>query len=316
MKICLVTPAAKGSRSGNRVTATRWSRILRQLGHRVHVHTEYDGSPADALVAIHAWRSAGSVAAFRAAWPGKPVVVLLAGTDIYRFAHSHRATTVATMAAADRLVGLHEGVGEDIPPEFRSRLHIIYQSAVPLPGPREPVRRWFQVCVIGHLREEKDSLRTAFAARRLPAFSRIRVVQLGAAHDESWAKAADDEIRHNPRFEWRGEVPRGAVRRCFARSHAMVISSVMEGGANVVSEAMVAGLPVIASEIPGNLGLLGKAHPAYYPPRDDAALASLLLRAESEPGFLERVAASGAARAARFEPERELQAWHHLLAGL
>ena len=54
-------------------------------------------------------------------------------------------------------------------------------------------------------------------------------------------------MSRNPRYIWRGDVNRTAVQRCYARSHAMVISSLMEGGANVVSEAIVAGLPVIAS---------------------------------------------------------------------
>ena len=245
-----------------------------------------------------------------------PVVVLLAGTDVYRFQADEPETTLASMQVADRLVGLHDRVNHDIPAEFGPKLRVIYQSSRPLPQPRKPVRRWFQICVVGGLREEKDPLRTALAARRMPNTSRLRVVHLGGAHTEAWAKAADKEMRVNPRYRWRGEVSRAEVRRCFGRSHAMVISSVMEGGANVVSEAMVAGLPVLASEISGNLGLLGDHHPALYPARDDSALAALLQRAEHETSFLPEVAACASARAERFSPEREFEAWRSLIAEL
>ena len=270
----------------------------------------------DLLVAIHAWRSAASVAAFRARHPTRPLVVLMSGTDIYRFQHSHPEETAASMAAADRLVGLHDLVADDLPAELRSKLRIIHQSALALRGPRSPSRRTFDVCVVGHLREEKDPFRAARAARGVPAESNLRIVHLGKPHDSGYARQAHEEMAANPRYVWRGEVPRWQVRRTFARCHAMVMSSIMEGGANVVSEAVVAGVPVIASRIPGNVGLLGADHPALYPPGDTDALRALLHRAETEPGFLDAVRAHGDARRDRFSPDHERAAWAALLGEL
>ena len=90
-----------------------------------------------------------------------------------------------------------------------------------------------------------------------------------------------------------------------ANSQLMVISSVMEGGANVVSEACRAGLPVLASDIPGNVGLLGRDYAGYFPVGDEQALAGLLQHAETEPAFLESLKAQVGNLAKRFLPEKE-----------
>jgi glycosyltransferase involved in cell wall biosynthesis len=187
---------------------------------------------------------------------------------------------------------------------------------LPLSRPRAPTPRYFEVCVVGHLREEKDSLRTALAARLAPATSRLRVVHLGKAHTEGWARDAEAEMARNPRYIWRGDVPGWRVRRQFARSHAMAISSVMEGGANVVSEAVVAGVPVIASRIDGNIGLLGEDYAGYYPAKNTEALAALLQRAETDRAFLRTLAAQCRGRRSLFTPEREAAAWRKLLEDL
>ena len=316
MKLSLITPAGRQSRSGNRKTANRWARILRDLGHRVRIDEAYEPHQTDAMVAIHAWRSAACIQAFRARHPNRPLVVLLAGTDIYRFQYSHPVDTLASMEAADCLIGLHEGVAGDIPARFADKLKIVFQSAQPLASPRVPSHRHFDVCVVGHLREEKDSLRAAIAARSAPGTSKLRVLALGKAHSEDWHTAATAEMQRNARFQWRGEVAPGAVRQCFGRCHAMVISSVMEGGANVVSEAVAAGLPVIASDISGNVGLLGPAHPAYFPVKDDAALAHLLHLAEFDPDFLASIDATQRERVQLFEPARERAAWQSILEQL
>jgi putative glycosyltransferase (TIGR04348 family) len=268
------------------------------------------------MVALHAWRSAEAIAAFRERYPDRPLVVALTGTDIYRFSVSDPAVTLRSMELADALVCLHDLVHEAIPERFADKLHVIYQSAPALTRPRIPSRRHFDVCVIGHLREEKDPLRAALAARELPAESRIRVIHLGKAHDETWAERARAEMAVNPRYRWKGEVPGWAVRKEFLKTRLMVLSSIMEGGANVISEAVVAGVPVIASDIPGSVGLLGADYPGYYPVRDTAALTALLWRAETEPGLLEGMTRQCAARAPLFDPEAERERWRALLARL
>ena len=314
MKISLITPAAPQSRNGNRMTAVRWARILRTLDHRVSVAVEYADEPADLLVALHAWRSAASIERFHRHYPERPLLVALTGTDIYRFIHEHPDTTLRSLDLAHHLVGLHELVPAAIPQRYHDKLSVIYQSAVPLRRRLPPHLRWFEILVIGHLREEKDPLRAAEAARRLPERSRIRVIHFGRAHEDIWATRARAEMARNPRYIWHGEVPHWSVRKASARAAAVVLSSVMEGGANVISEAVVAGVPVIASDIPGSRGLLGPDYAGYYPVGDGAALARQMLRVEEEPDFLALLRRQCAARAHFFDPVREREAWRSLLA--
>ncbi len=316
MRIVLITPEGPTSRTGNRVAAARWARILRQLGHRVRVAAVYDGGTADAMVAVHAWRSAGAVECFKAAFPERPVILQLSGTDIYQFIETDPVPTLRAMELADRLVALNDLVWRAVPKHLRGRLVVVHQSATPLPWPRRPSRAAVVVSVIGHLRDVKDPLRAAEAVRLLPAASRVRIEQVGRAYTPEWAHRARAEMARNPRYAWRDDVPAGAVRRLLARSHAMVISSLSEGGANVVSEAIVAGVPVLASHVDGNVGLLGADYPGYFPVGDSAALARLLGRLEHEPRFVARLVKALARRTPLFRPARETAAWRRLLAAL
>jgi putative glycosyltransferase (TIGR04348 family) len=313
MKISLITPAPHASRAGNRQTAVRWARILKALGHRVSLAQVYEGEPADLMIALHAYRSAASIQYLRQHRPATPVIVALTGTDIYHFIHTD-PVTLQSMELADRLVGLHALVCEAIPPRLCGKLHVIYQSARPLPPGRPARRDPLRVCVIGHLRDEKDPLRAALAARALPAASRIRVLHLGRALEPAWAERAQAEMAQNSRYLWIGEVPQARVRDVLGRSWLMVLSSTMEGGANVLSEAVVAGVPVIASRIPGNMGLLGLDYAGYFPVGDTEALTALLARAEQEPQLHARLAEQCALRAPLFHPEREHASWAALLA--
>ncbi len=315
-RISLITPAKKQSRAGNRTTAVRWARILQSLGHRVRVSVDYAGEQTDLMVALHAWRSAASIRAFRETYPQAPLVVALTGTDIYRFLNTDPEPTLGSMDLADVLVCLHDRVGQSIPERCADKLQVIYQSAIPLARPREPSRRFFDVCVIGHLREEKDPLRAALAVRDLPPSSRIRVIHLGKAHHQDWAVRAEEEMTLNPRYLWRGEVPGWAVRKALAKAQLLVLSSNMEGGANVVSEAVVAGVPVIASDIPGSVGLLGDDYPGYYPVGDTAALRELLTRSEEDTDFRTDLTERCAALRSLFRPQAERECWRTLLERL
>jgi putative glycosyltransferase (TIGR04348 family) len=316
MKIVLITPRGPTSRTGNRVAAARWARILRRLGHRVRLASDYDGRPADLMVAVHAWRSAAAIADFKARYPDRPVILQLSGTDIYQYLKSDPRRTLRSMTLADRLVALNDLAWRAVPKPLRARLCVIHQSAAPLPHPRRPSRRAVIVAVIGHLRDVKDPLRAARAARLLPTDSRVRIEQLGRAYTPQWEAQAAAEMAANPRYRWRDDVPAAAVRRLLARSHAMVISSLSEGGANVISEAAVAGVPILASRIDGNVGLLGADYPGYFPFAGTRALARLLQRVEREPRFRTQLGRALRRRAALFRPAREIAAWRRLLASL
>ena len=281
MHIGIITPAGAKSLSGNRATALRWAGFLRQLGHRVSIDVEWHGSGYDLMVALHAWRSADSIAAFKQQYPERPLVLAMTGTDLYRFIKSHPQPTLASISSADRLVTLHELATRALPASAHHKVHVIHQSAIPLPKPVKRAVRHFDVCVVGHLREEKDSLRVAYAVRDLPENSRIRVLHYGKAHSEEWARYAEEEMKINPRYHWFGEVPHGKIRRAYSSCHLMVLPSIMEGGANVISEAIVAGLPVIASDIDGSVGLLGEDYAGYFPVQDTKSLRAAFIEGRS-----------------------------------
>lgn len=282
----------------------------------MHLAAGYDGRPADLMVAVHAWRSAGPIADFKARHPERPLILQLSGTDIYDYLASDPVPTLRSMDLADRLVALNDLAWRVVPKRLRTRLSVILQSATPLPHGSQPSRRAVIVSVIGHLRDVKDPLRAARAARLLPADSRICVEQVGRAYTDEWAAEAMAEMAANQRYLWRGDVPGAAVRRLLSRSHAMVISSLSEGGANVVSEAIIGGVPVLASRMDGNVGLLGGDYPGYFPVGDTEKLARLMRRIECEPGFVGRLRHALRQRAPLFRPSREIAAWRHLLSGL
>ncbi|HZC18177.1 MAG TPA: selenoneine biosynthesis selenosugar synthase SenB, partial [Rubrobacteraceae bacterium] len=246
MKIGLVTPAGPGSRYGNRATAVRWARFLGQLGHEVLVEESWDGGAPDAMIALHARRSHPSIARYAAAYPERPLIVVLTGTDLYRDIRDD-ASAKESLELATALIVLQEKGLEALESRHRRKTSVIYQSAEPI-EPRPPAKRYFDVCVLGNLREEKDPFRTALAARLLPPASRIRVTHLGRPYDEKFAEEARVYTLENPRYRWLGEVPRWEAQRILSRSRLLAQTSIIEGGANVVSESLSARVPVVASE--------------------------------------------------------------------
>ncbi len=315
MRIILVTPAPAKSKAGNRATATRWARILSSLGHQVDIVTQYKGQDADLMIALHAWRSADAVQSFVDKYPDRPLIVAITGTDAYQFIHSDPVRTLRSIQQADHLVGLHDLISNALPSDQRHKMHVIYQSAEPV-SKRDPYERYFHVSVLGHLREEKDPMRPALAVRSLPANSRIHIHHYGKAHSPEWADVARAEMAINPRYTWHGESAHFEVRRIYQRTNLLVLPSLMEGGANVISEAVMAGVPVIASDIEGSIGLLGNDYPGYYPVGDEMALLQQLLRVESDPLFYGALQQGVISRQALFTEEIETTAWENLLRQL
>jgi len=316
VRIQLITPAPLRLNNGNKITALRWARILRQLGHGVKVQQSYDGARCDLLIALHARRSYPSIENFHRLHPELPLIVVLTGTDLYRDIRTD-GNAKRSLELATRLVALQKMALVELPKRFHSKTRIIYQSAAPY-GDRasRPGKAIFQVCLIGHLREEKDPLRAALAVRRLPPESRIRVVHIGLALDTRLKKQAQSEAAHNSRYRWLGERPHWKTRQILARSDLAVITSRMEGSSNVLSEALASSVPVVASQIPGLLGTLGKSFPGYFPVGDTQRLAKLLLKSETDGKFYRRLKRNCSRLSHLVAPKRELEAWRRLLREL
>ncbi len=312
MRVLIITPAPAGSRVGNRITALRWRRLLAGLGHDVRVGVEYAGRRCDVLVALHAGKSAASIQRFREERPDAPLVLALTGTDVYGDIHAEEAAR--SLGAASRIVVLQPLAALRLPETLRDRVRVIYQSVEPLKGPPRRRATAFDVIVAGHLRPVKDPFRTAEAARLLPAESRVRVWHVGAALSGEMESQARAEMAANPRYAWLGERTRTRTLRLLARAHLLSLTSVSEGGANVISEACAVGTPVVSSLIDGSVGLLGEGHPGYFPVGDSAALAALLHRAETDADWLESLRRSGERLRPLVTPAEESRRWAALLA--
>ena len=305
--ILIVSPASARENNGNWQTASRWQRNLARR-YRVSVGNGWqpqDGTP-DLLIALHARRSAAALAAFRAAFPTRPALLVLTGTDLYRDIRTD-ASAQAALDAASALVVLQPQGLDELAPRHRAKAHVIYQSAPRLRrhrssggGGRAPL----DIAMVGHLRQEKDPQTFMEAARRI-AIPGVRLLHIGAALEPGLGRLAEATQRATPAYRWLGALPHTAARRRLRRCHAMVIASRMEGGANVIIEAVTSGVPVLASAISGNAGMLGDDYAGFFPPGDAVALAALIERSVRDAAFLARLRRQCAARAALFAPEME-----------
>jgi len=287
--------------------------MLRGLGHQVTIVSDYQDEDCDLLIALHARRSGEAALRFRRTRPWSPLIVALTGTDLYRDRHRYQ-TPRRVLETADRIVALQPLAADELDPGVRGKLRVIYQSAEPTRNTPKRAGESYDICVVGHLRAVKDPLRAAYAARRLPRDSRIRVLHAGGARDAAMGARARVEEARNPRYQWLGALSRVKTRRLIVQSKLLVLSSRMEGGANVISEAVVDGTPVLASRIPGSIGLLGADYPGYFPVGNTQKLAELLERAESDAAFYRRLAMHCRKLAPLFRPAREREQWRKLLA--
>lgn len=313
-----MTPALADANNGNWQTAQRWATML-SSAYRVRIAEHWSaahGSEGDdaLLVALHARRSAAALAAWRASHPDRPSVLVLTGTDLYRDIASDSAAQ-ASLRGADRLVVLNQLGAANLPAGMRAKTRVVLQSCASRQTLAKPTG-WLRALMVGHLREEKSPQTYFDAARLLHERDDIHLDHIGGALDPALGALAAVTMTACPRYRWLGERSHEATRRRIQRAHVLVHASRMEGGANVVIEAVRSGTPVLASRIDGNVGLLGEAYGGYFAPGDAAALAALLRTARDDPAMLAALSAQCAARAPLFDPAREREALHALLAEL
>jgi putative glycosyltransferase (TIGR04348 family) len=295
---------------GNRITAERWAKILRSLGHRVEIREDFDRRSSDLFIALHARKSARSILQIRQQFEAATIVLALTGTDL-NFDLATNSAAQRSLELADRLVLLQPLGSKKVPLRYHAKIQVIYQSAH---GRKlTPLKKQFEVCVCGHLRAVKDPFRAALAVRSLSSESKITITHLGRAMSESMKTRALRETERNSRYNWMGEVSHAKSQQILARSRLLLVSSKSEGAPSVVSEALASDVPIISTKIDGVVGILGKNYPGYFQVGNTQELRKLLLRCESDAGFYDSLISHCQDRASLIAPESELQTWAKLL---
>ncbi|HIG05166.1 MAG TPA: glycosyltransferase [Planctomycetes bacterium] len=332
MIIVVTDPSRPGVRSGNHSTVRRWSVLLRQLGCRIQIHRVRDHPrtpvPAgDVLLALHAGHSHRAICEWKKRDRSLPVVVALSGTDLHLQLPSGGAPArrvLESLEQADHLVSLYRGAVDSLPAKIRSswagRVHFVPQSARPLPSGRKPLKTRFRLLVVGFLRRVKDPLLPLEALRWLPDRiadgRRLEVVHLGGIEEPKYRRLATQAMRREPRWRWLGAVSAARVRSELARSDLLIHPSLDEGGANIISEALVAEIPILSSDAPGNLGLLGASHPGIFSRQDARQLAQLVLRFSEDARFRKQLLQHSKKLGKSHLQQVEIGAWRRLLAKL
>lgn len=317
MRILIVYPAVDGLNNGNLVTAERWQKRLSELGHSVEVAASFDDASHDAdqkidlMIALHAVKSLPSIKKCSDSNPNCPIVVVLTGTDLYDA--NLRQTVQQSLTIADQIVVLQTVTAEDVPEQFREKVSVIYQSVDTVSWAIEKTDQFFEVCVVGHLRPVKVPLQASWAARKLPPESKIRVTQIGEALSTAIRTAAEKEERENSRYRWIGAVSRDDAMQRIAASDLLVNSSMVEGGAAVICEAVVAGTPILASRVAGNIGFLGEDYQGLFDVGDTDRLREMMWLAEKDRGFYQRLKDQCESRKHLFEPDFEKRKWAELI---
>lgn len=308
--LLIVTPYLAAANNGNWRTAARWARLLARHYRTIvqAAETPVTGGrrdQAEIMIGLHARRSRLAIAAWREAYPRRPLLVALTGTDLYRDVSERNSDALASLADADRLIVLQGDAKGFVPARWRSKVDVIYQSARRMsPWARKAAGRLHCV-LVAHLRSEKDP-ETAFAAwRRLPREAPITLTIIGDALDAGLGEAARSLAAADRRVRWLGPRPQPWTRQAIKRAHVLLCPSRMEGGANVVVEAITAETAVVASRMSGNLGMLGEHYEGYFPVGSADALAALLESLLAQPALLAHLTAQCNARAPLFSPEAE-----------
>jgi len=312
--VVIVSPALAAANNGNWHTAARWQDFLAPYADVEVVAVGDEDPAAELLIALHARRSAASVARWRERRPEAPIVLVLTGTDLYRDLDVDLDAR-HSLECASRIVVLQEAALARLDAASRAKAQVIVQSAPALRARRS--RADADLVAVGHLREEKDPATLLRAVHLLAGDARPpTIAHIGAALDERLGDEARATMAACPAYRWLGALDHAAARRAIARARALVHPSRIEGGANVVVEAVCSGVPVLASRIDGNTGLLGSDYDGTFPVGDAAALAALARSFCHDEAFASHLRAQCALREPLFRPAVERRAVRRLVATL
>ncbi len=321
VQVVIVTPALADANNGNWQTARRWAQFLKPVAD-VRLVKSWPDSAACAdkvMLALHARRSAPSIARWHEHHGTKGLAIVLTGTDLYRDILEDAAAQ-RSLTYGKALVVLQERAPAALPVDVRHKARVIFQSTTSRAQLTKSTQR-LRVLMVGHLREEKSPQTLFDCARLLADRPDIHIDHIGDALDPALGDAARQTMRVAPNYRWLGALPHEAVRRRIQRAHLLLHTSRLEGGAHVIMEAVSSGTPVLASKVDGNVGMLGEYYSGYFPWGDADALARLLVlshesRRWQDGDLLAQLERECQTRAPLFVPATERLAVQQLVADL
>ena len=299
------SPYADHTGQGNSVTAVRLGKILSGSGYHVtHSEQNYSGESAEVMIALNARKSAKAIARFCELNPGSKLIIILTGTDInHPDSLDKDSATWVSMKLADRLVVLHEASLEQVPEIFRGKTSVIYPS-VTLPADLQHAPEGdFTIIMTGNMRKEKNPALAVAAAEKISPALEIH------HYGECTSTGSENVIEH-------GIFSHDTMLDAMSSAGVLLNTSFQEGGANAICEAVTMGLPVSASAIPGNIGMLGEDYVGLFPSNDLDALVNMLEKTANDPDFYALLKKQLAARAPLFTYAQESESWQDLLNGL
>jgi putative glycosyltransferase (TIGR04348 family) len=321
-KVTIVTPSLAAANNGNWQTVRRWARAIAPVAQVSIVQQWPDNDTAadntDILIALHARRSAPSISNWYACRGSRGLAVILAGTDLYRDI-KYDNDAQRSLKQAHRLVVLQEKAPEALAPAERKKARIIFQST----SSRKPLaktHKHLRVLMVGHLRPEKAPHTLFQVAHLLKNDSDIYIDHIGRVLDPALGEAAQQTMLEAPNYRWIAGLPHHLVRGRIQRAHLLVHTSEMEGGAHVVMEAVNSGTPVLASDVDGNIGMLGLSYQGYFPFSNANALAARIQECRAtqgdENGLLSVLSRQCHDRSKLFNPKVEQHAIQTLVKDL
>ena len=313
--IIIYSPYSTKTAQGNAISAFRLEKILVELGYDISIESmSYSGLESPCLIALNAWRSAEVIQQFRAKNPNSKVIILITGSDINHEEFGDSNSVVrCSMNDADALVMLHDIEYSKLPSDLQEKCQVIYPSVfLPPHLKHSPIEADFRVMMSGNLRRVKHPQLAVDIAHLLPPSSKIKIQSYGEAEGAIFemVSEASKELKN---YQWEGRKEHGETLELMQQTQLLLNTSNAEGGANAICEAITLGIPVIASNIRGNRGMLGEHYTGFYEENNAAAGVELLLRAELDSQFYQDLVKQVKTRASLFSYENESKLWGELV---
>jgi len=252
------------------------------------------------------WAPSGAVGGVAARAAGVPLVTVLRGEDVTALARSRwrRAAVAAALARSDRIVCVSEAIRDAVIrafPRHRDRIVFIPNGVAAADPPHRPRRRGAPLTAItvGSLVPRKRLDTVLHAVASLPREDAVQVLVVGDGPQRSELERLASSLGLVRRVRFTGMVAPEEVPRRLATADVFVLASESEGRPNALLEAMAAGLPVVATRIPGVRELVDHGVTGFlFDVGDAAGLAAALGRLRDDPGLRARLGAAGRRRIA------------------